>query len=183
MRESSPARFEGQCAEWDAHPTCRQASLAAWFSTFADRHRDLDLLVQEVCAVAAVGVRARFAGLLQFRMDQKAFVLQASTGWHESLLGSWEHTADLTTTAGVAWHTGQLVHFRNLRLCDRIRSIGPMKAAGVYRVLSVPIIGKDGEGFGILEVGSADTGEFSIHDKSFLRKLVGSLEAALALAI
>ncbi len=85
MRQASPAGHDGPNIKWNIHPALRQISLAAWFSTFADQHDNLDLVVHEACKVAMVGVRARFAELLQFRADQRAFVLQARPY-------SWEQT-------------------------------------------------------------------------------------------
>ena len=179
MRQASPAKRDGPDIEWDAHPTFRQMSMAVWFSTFADQHDDLDLIAQEACKVAAVGVRARFAGLLQFRADQRVFVLQAGTGWQGTDAGCVRQAADLTTTAGLAWHTGHFIHFRSLLPCDRVRAIGPMRARGVRRVLSVPIREKASAGFGVLEVGSAEAGEFTWHDASFLQALAQDFAAAV----
>ena len=179
MHQADPVRHDGPDIEWDVHPAFRQMSLAAWFSTFADQHDDLDLVAYEACKVAAVGVRARFVGLLQFRADQRAFVLQAGVGWQGTEAGSVRQAADLTTTAGIAWHTGQLTHFRSLPPCGRVRAIGPMRARGVQSVLSVPIRGEAGEGFGVLEVGSLETGKFTRHDGSFLQALAYDLAAAV----
>ena len=179
MHQASPAGRDGPDIEWDAHPAFRQMSLAAWFSTFTDQHNDLDLVAYEACKVAAVGVRARFAALLQFRLDQRAFVLQAGTGWQGADAGCVWQAADLTTTTGLAWHTGQLIHFRSLRPRSRVRAIGPMQERGVQSVLSVPVRGNAGEGFGVLEVGSPVAGEFTRHDASFLQALAYDLAAAV----
>lgn len=179
MRQATSAERNGHDIEWDAHPAFRQMSIAVWFSTFTEQHDDLDLIAREACKVAAVGVKARFAGLLRFDADQRAFVLQAGTGWQGIDAGYMWHPADLTTTAGLAWHTGQLIHFRSLLPCGRVRAIGPMRARGVRNVLSVPIRGKTGQGFGVLEVGSAVAGEFTRHDASFLQALAYDLAAAL----
>ena len=179
MRQASPARCDGPDIEWDVHPAFRQMSLAAWFSTFIDQHDDLDLIAHEACKVAAVGIRARFAGLLQFRAKQQAFVLQAGTGWQGADASCVRQAVNLTTTAGLAWHTGQLLHFRNLRPCGRVRAIRPMRARGVQSVLSVPVRGEAGEGFGVLEVGSAEAREFARNDALFLRALASDLAAAM----
>ena len=179
MRQSNPAGHSGPGSEWDARPALRQMSLAAWFSTFAERHDDLDLVAHEACKVAAVGARARFSVLLQFRADQQAFMVQAGTGWQGAGVGCVWHTADLTTTAGLALRTGQLIHFRGLRPGGRVRAVGPMQARGVQSVLSLPILGAAREGFGVLEVGRTETQEFTRHDASFLQALAHSLAAAV----
>ncbi|MGI4942580.1 MAG: GAF domain-containing protein [Janthinobacterium lividum] len=179
MHQADPARHDGPDLEWDAHPAFRQMSLAAWFSAYADQHNDLDLVAREACKVAAVGVRARFVGLLQFRANQRAFVLQADVGWQGTEAGSVRQAADLTTTAGIAWHTGQLTHFRSLPPCGRVRAIRPMRTQGIQSVLSVPVRGEAGKGFGVLEVGSLEVGKFTRHDASFLQALAHDLAAAV----
>ena len=179
MRQACPARRDCPDIEWDAHPAFRQMSLSAWFSTFADQHDNLNLVAHEACKVAAVGVRARSAGLLQFHADQRAFVLRAGTGWQGTDAGCVRQAVDLTTTAGLAWHTGQLIHFRSLPPCGRVRAIGPMRTRGVQSVLSVPVRGETGEGFGVLEVGSLEVGKFTRHDASFLQALAYDLATAV----
>lgn len=178
MRHESPTERDGPAIEWDAQPALRQIAMAGWFSSFADKHDDLDLVAHEVCKVAAVGLRVRFAGLLQFRADQQVFVLQAGTGWQGADAGWVRQAADLTTTTGLAWHTGQLLHFRDLRFCGRVRAVGPMRTRGVQSVLSVPIRGV-GEGFGVLEVGSAEARDFARHDRLFLQALADRIAAAV----
>ena len=175
MRQASSAGRDKPGMEWDAHPARRHASLSAWFNAFVDQHDDLDRIMQQACRVAAVGVRARFAGLLRFRADQRAFVLQSGTGWQEPEAECIRHAADLTTTAGLAWHIGKTIHFRGLSPDGQVRSLELMRAQSVHRVISVPIRGWSGEGFGVLEVGSAVTGEFTRHDASFLQALTSSL--------
>ena len=178
MRQASPDNQDRPALEWDAHPAFRQMAMAGWFSSFADQHNDLDLIAHEVCRVAAVGARTRFAGLLQFRADQQVFVLQAGTGWQGADAGYVRQAADLTTTAGLAWHTGQLLHFRGLHPRGRVRAIRPMRARGVQSLLSVPIRGT-GEDFGVLEVGSAEAREFTRHDASFLQALAHRVGTAV----
>ena len=179
MRQASPAGRDGPDLEWDVHPAFRQMSLAAWFSAFADQHDDLDLVAHEACKVAAVGVRARFAGLLRFCADRRAFVLLAGTGWQGSDAGCVRQAADLTTTAGLAWRAGQLIRFRSLRPGGRVRALGPMRARGVQSVLGVPMRGEAGEGFGVLEVGSLEARAFTRQDASFLQALADDLAAAV----
>ena len=179
MRQACPARRDCPDIEWNAHPAFRQMSLAAWFSTFADQHDDLNLVAHEACKVAAAGVRARFVGLLQFLADQRAFVLRAGTGWQGTDAGCVRQTVDLTTTAGLAWHTDQLIHFRSLPLCGRVRAIGTMRTQGVQSVLSVPVRGEADKDFGVLEVGNLGVGEFIRHDASFVLVLAYELATAV----
>jgi GAF domain-containing protein len=54
-----------------------------------------------------------------------------------------------------------------------------MRAQGVHSVLSVPVRGGAGEGFGVLEVGSAEARQFTRHDASFLQALAYDLVAAM----
>lgn len=179
MRQASPARRDGHDIEWDAHSAFRHMSLAAWFGIFADQYDDLDLIAQEACKVIAVGVREQFAAVLRFRADQQTFVLQAGTGRHGADASGVRQAADPVTTAGLAWHTSQLVHFRSLGPCGRVCAIGSMRAQDVQSLLSVAMREEVDESFGVLEVGSAAAQKFTGHNTPFQRALSYDLAAAM----
>ena len=157
----------------------RQASLCAQFDTFAHAQEDVSAVAHEGCRVAAEGVGTRFATLLQYRADTRTFVLQAGIGCPAQMVGRDWVAANRQTTAGLAWLTGQLIHFRHLDGTGRVQVPEAMRGYGVCRMVSVPIQGKEHNPFGVLEVGSPNAGEFSLHDLLFLQALAHSIAAAV----
>ena len=157
----------------------RQVALSAQFDARACQDGDLESMLHEACRTAAEGVGTRFVGLLQHRADEQAFVLQAGIGWQARMVGRVRIAADLQTTAGLAWHFGQAIHFRHLVAGGRIRIPDALARCGVHRVISVPVRGATAEAFGVLEVASAAAGEFVQHDLLFLQALADSVAAAV----
>ncbi len=164
-----------------AFPSLKHAGLAALFNAYMSREDDLDAVIFEGCRVAAAGVRAGFARVLQYRADEQAFVAQAAVGWPACMVGRTRVAADHGTTAGLAWLTGQLIHLRRLDTIDRIRLPDARVERGMLCMASVPIHGWHKEAFGVLEVGSAEVEEFTRHDLSFLRRLANSVTMAVGL--
>ncbi len=56
-----------------------------------------------------------------------------------------------------------------------------MVGHGVHRMVSVPIRGDSQRAFGVLEVGSAEAGEFAQHDLSFLQGIANGVAMAVGL--
>ncbi len=161
--------------------TPQQAALMGHFDVVAYLQDDLDTVVHEACRAAAEGVGDGIAGVLQYRADEDAFVLQAGVGWPARMVGRTRVAADLGTTAGLAWLTGQLVQFRQLDATGRIRVPEAMVRHEVHRMVSVPIRGDSQRAFGVLEVGSAEAGEFTRHDLRFLQGIADGVAVAVGL--
>ena len=160
-------------------PSAKQMVLALRFGAFAQAQDDLDVVVCEACRVAAEGVDARFAGLLQHCADTRAFVLQAGIGCPAWMIGRSRVAVSLETTAGLALLTGQLIHFRHLDRIHRIQVPESMDGHEIRRMISVPIQGECHAPFGVLEVGSPEAGEFAQNDLHFLQLLARSVAEAM----
>jgi len=158
----------------------RQLAALARFDDLAHQESGLELILHEACRSAAEGVDVRFAGVLQYRADEHAFVLQAGVGVQARLVGRARIAANLETTAGLAWHTNQPIHFRHLVAGGRIQGPDAVTGQGVCRLVSVPVHGESKIAFGVLEVGSAEAGEFTQHDLLFLQALADSVAATVA---
>ena len=89
--------------------------------------------------------------------------------------------ADVGTTAGLAWLTGQLVQFRQLDAIGCIRVPEAMVGHGIRRMVSVPIRGGGQKAFGVLEVGSTDADEFTRRDLTFLQSIADIVSAVMSL--
>ena len=183
MYQISPApSVSAEAARCDVvPPSFRQAALIGRFDVLTHLEGDLDAVVCEACRVAAGGTGAGIAGVLQYRADEDAFVLQAGIGWPAGMVGRTRVAADLGTTAGLAWLTGQLVQFRELDATGYIRPLEALAGHGIHRIVSVPIRGDGQRAFGVLEVGSAEAGEFTRHDLSFLQGIANGVAMAVGL--
>jgi len=181
MNQISPAPSIEAAQRAATYPSFRQTGLTAQFNAYMHREDDLDAVVHGACRVAAIGLGAGFARVLQYRADEQAFVLQAGVGWPVWMVGRTRVAADQGSTAGLAWLTGQLIHLRHLEAIDRIRMPDVMVEYGMRCMASVPIHGGNREAFGVLEVGSAEVEEFTRHDLSFLRRLANSVTMAVGL--
>ena len=159
----------------------RQPALNARFNAFMHLEDDLDAVVCEACRIAAEGLGAGFASVLQYRADEGALVLQAGVGWQARMVGRTRVAADPDTAAGLAWLTGQLIHLRPLDPTGCVRIPEAMIERRTRCLASVPIHGGNTEAFGVLEVGSAEVEEFTRHDLAFLRRLANSIAMAVGL--
>lgn len=163
-----------------ALPPCfRQAASTMQLDASVQMQDDLDAVIHEACRVAAEGVGAGLAVVLQYRADHDALVLQAGIGWPAHMVGWAYIAASLRTTTGLAWLTGQLIHFRHLDRVHRTQVPEAMQGRGACRMVSVPIQGESHAPFGVLEVGSPDVGECAQHDLIFLRTVARSIAAAV----
>ena len=179
MRHISPASGVAPKRPAAALSLSRQLAALIQSNDLAHRESDLEFFLKETYRTAAEGVEAGFAAALQYRADEQAFVLQAGVGMPARLVGRARVAADLDTTAGLAWHTRQLVHYRDFAAVSRIRTSTAATGCGVRRLVSVPVHGDDEEAFGVLEVGSAEAGEFAPCDLLFLRVLADSITKAV----
>ena len=97
------------------------------------------------------------------------------------MVGRTRVAADLDTTAGLAWLTGQLIQSRQLDEIERVRAPEALVGHGVHRMVSVPIRGDSRTAFGVLEVGSEEEGGFTRHDLSFPQGIANSVATAVGL--
>ena len=181
MHQTRPAPSVEAATSDATYTSQRQPALNAHFNAFMHLQDDLDTVICEACRVAAEGIGAGLAGVLQYRADEGAFMLQAGVGWPARMVGCTRVAADPDTAAGLAWHTGQLIHLRPLDLTGCIRMPEAMIERGTRCLASVPIHGGHKEAFGVLEVGSGEVDEFTRHDLAFLRRLANSVAMAVGL--
>lgn len=178
MRQVSPAPCGGP-ALLATVPPFRHLAAFARFDALAHQSGSLELILQEACRSAAEGVDAGYAGMLQYRADERSFVLQAGVGMQARFVGRTRIAAGLETKAGLAWHADQPIHFRRFPAGDRIWALDGLTGQGVHRLVSVPVPREGGAAFGVLEVGSAEAGEFAPSDLLFLQVLADGVGAAV----
>lgn len=155
----------------------QQQELVAAFSCFALETEDLQSMLDEVSRVAAEGMQVRFAKVLQFLPEEKAFVVRAGVGWRPGVVGHARLGSDIDSPAGYAFLSGEPVVANDLASEPRFRTPRLLLEHGVRSAINVLVT--DDDRFGVLEVDSTDRGVFSQLDIAFLQALANTLSSAI----
>jgi two-component sensor histidine kinase len=158
----------------------RQVELVVGLGRFSLRHDDIQMILDEACAVAADGLGARFAKVLEYDPAERDFVVRAGVGWNDGVVGHARLGSDLASPAGFAFRTGEAVIANHLDTESRFRTPALLATHGIHRAINV-LIGDDDAHprFGVLEVDSTDRGQFTRHDVAFLDALANTLADSL----
>jgi two-component system, sensor histidine kinase PdtaS len=159
----------------------RQQSLLGEFGRIAMQTRDLRRILQRATELCAGGLQAPFAKVLEYEPDPKRLVVRAGVGWAPDTIDIVSLSADIGSPAGYAYQTGESVISNHLEAETRFRTPQLLADHGVKRAVNV-LIEKGGEGkafFGVLEVDSADPGQFDQGDADFLSGFAGLLGIAI----
>jgi len=113
--------------------------------------------------------------------DEKRLLVRAGVGWPAGTIDHISLGADVESPAGYAFHTGKIVISNHLQEETRFRTPQFLADHGIRRAINV-LIARGGEGhlpFGVLEVDSADPGQFDLADADFLAGFAGLLGVAI----
>src|SRR5665213_1817008 len=159
----------------------RQQSLLGEFGRVAMQTRDYRQILQQATELCAQGLQARFAKVLEYLPDESRLMVRAGVGWDPDTIDTVSLAADVGSPAGYAYQTGATVISNHLEAETRFRTPQLLADHGVRRAINV-LIEKGGEGkafFGVLEVDSADPGQFDQGDADFLAGFAGLLGVAI----
>jgi two-component system, sensor histidine kinase PdtaS len=159
----------------------RQQSLLGEFGRAAMQTRNLKMILQKATELCASGLQAQFAKVLEYQADDERLVVRAGVGWKEGTIDVVSLAADVGSPAGYAYRTGESVISNHLEAETRFRTPQLLTDHGVRRAINV-LIEKGAEGkayFGVLEVDSADPGQFDEADADFLAGFTGLLGIAI----
>jgi two-component sensor histidine kinase len=159
----------------------RQQSLLGEFGRTAMQTRDLREILQRATELCAIGLQAPFVKALEYEPDDNRLMVRAGVGWAPGTIDAASLAADMGSPAGYAYQTGMSVISNHLEADPRFRTPQLLADHGVRRAINV-LIEKGGEGkafFGVLEVDSADPGEFDQDDAHFLAGFAGLLGIAI----
>jgi two-component system, sensor histidine kinase PdtaS len=159
----------------------KQQSLLGEFGRFAMQTRDFLKILQRATELCASGLHAPFAKVLEYEPDQKRLTVRAGVGWPQGTIDTVSLAADIGSPAGYAYRTGESVISNHLEGETRFRTPQLLAENGIRRAVNV-LIEKGGEGnayFGVLEVDSADPGQFDQGDAEFLAGFAGLLGVAI----
>lgn len=159
----------------------RQQSLLGEFGRAAMQTRDLRIILQKATELCAIGLQAQFAKVLEYETNEERLMVRAGVGWKENTIDVVSLAADVGSPAGYAYRTGESVISNHLEAETRFRTPQLLTDHGVRRAINV-LIEKGAEGkayFGVLEVDSADAGQFDQADADFLTGFAGLLGIAI----
>jgi len=159
----------------------RQQSLLGEFGRIAMQTRDFRNILQRATELCADGLEARFAKVLEYQPDENRLLVRAGVGWASDTIDIVSLAADIGSPAGYAFQTGATVISNHLEAETRFRTPKLLAEHGVRRAINV-LIEKGGGGqtfFGVLEVDSADPGQFDQADADFLAGFAGLLGVAI----
>ena len=159
----------------------RQQSLLGEFGRNAMQTRDFRNILQRATELCADGLEARFAKVLEYQPDENRLMVRAGVGWAADTIDIVSLAADMGSPAGYAYQTGATVISNHLEAETRFRTPKLLAEHGVRRAINV-LIEKGGDGqtfFGVLEVDSADPGQFDQADADFLAGFAGLLGVAI----
>ena len=156
----------------------RQQSILAEFGVEALKGTPFTELLDRAAKLAAEGLQADFAKVLQYLPLTNRFLVCAGVGWGPDVVGKATVGADLASPAGYALQTGKAVISNHLELEDRFRTPELLIEHGIRRAMNV-ILGGEKAPFGVLEVDSRDHGEFNETDIVFLRGISNILGMAI----
>jgi two-component sensor histidine kinase len=159
----------------------RQQSLLGEFGRSALQTRDIRQILQRATELCAQGLETPFAKVLEYMPEERRLLVSAGVGWAPATIGQISLGVDMESPAGYAFHTGQIVISNHLQEETRFRTPKLLSNHGIKRAINV-LIARGGDGhlpFGVLEVDSADSGQFDLADADFLAGFAGLLGIAI----
>ncbi len=169
--------FENGAAQ-DLSLRLQQQGLVAEFGRFALRNQGLQAILDEASRIAAAGLDARLAKVLQYLPAEQAFLVRSGVGWKPGVVGHATIGDDSESPAGHAFETGQPVISNDLSSELRFRTPRLLLEHGVRSAINV-LVKEDGHSFGVLEVDSTYRTAFGDADVAYLQALANTLAAAI----
>ena len=156
----------------------RQQSLLAELGVQALKGTPFAELLDLTAKLAADGLGAEFAKVMEHIRTENRLLIRAGVGWPPGVVGVASVGCDLASPAGFALRTGKPVISNHLENEERFDTPELLAEQGVRRAMNVILQG-DGTPYGVLEVDSRSEGEFGEHDIAFLQGAANLLGMAI----
>jgi two-component sensor histidine kinase len=176
--ESAPSGGRDETGEQALDLRIRQQEMLAELGVAALKGTPFPELLNTTVELCAHGLRAELCKILEYDASRNDLVMRAGVGWSPDLVGKARLPADLNSPSGYALRTGQPVISNHLEDEERFRTPELLAAHGVRRAINVILQG-DSTPYGVLEVDSRSSGEFSEHDIAFLQGAANILGMAI----
>lgn len=159
----------------------RQQSLLAHFGEVALRERDPNALLVSACQLCAEGLETPYAKVLTFDAESDRLILVAGVGWNTAAQGVTSFNIAMDSPAGYAFRTGRPLVSNHLKNEDRFSTPPLLVEHNIQRAINVLVRPEiEGDPWGVLEVDSADPGQFDSRDALFLDAFAAVVGAAIA---
>lgn len=146
----------------------RQQEILSELGVIALQGATIDQLLSDTARLAAEGLQAQFAKVLEYIPSENRLLVRAGVGWGPGVVGVASVGADLASPAGFALKTGKPVISNHLENEQRFRTSELLADHGITRAINVILQG-DGKPFGVLELDSRSDVDFTERDIAFLQ--------------
>ena len=119
----------------------RQQELLADFGVLALKGTPFPQLLHEAAKVVADGLKAEFAKVLKYLLEQNKFLVCAGVGWDPGVVGVATIGADTASPAGYALQTDKAVISNHLDIEERFRTPELLLQYGIRRAMNVSLRG------------------------------------------
>jgi len=160
----------------------RQQAAIARFGGFALREPDLTKILTEAARACADGLGVPFSQVWQYRAENNDLIVVAGHGWRDEVIGHVVSCADMRSSQGRAFATGETSVGGDLqnRNC---RGLPPFYAAhGIVSIIDVIIKDDGDQPYGILEIGADRPRDYDQDDIHFLTGFADVLAEAVSSA-
>ena len=158
----------------------RQQTVLAQFGERALKLNDLDEILQQACNLAKEALNSDLAKVMELQDDGVTLLVRAGVGWPPGIVGEVTVKAEKGSSEGHALQTGEPTISTDIETEQRFKYPAFLKDAGVKALVNVLIIGPDGKPpYGILQVDSCHSREFTEDDTNFLRGYANLIAAAV----
>ena len=157
-----------------------QQTTLAKFGEVALRSSDLDEILTEACRIVGQALGTDLAAVMELQQDGQVLLMRAGVGWKPDTVGKATVRATDDSSESHALKTGQPMISPDISKETRFVYPPFLTENGVEAVANVIIIGgHDKPPFGLLQVDSRATRNFTADDTAFLRSYANLLAAAV----
>jgi len=157
-----------------------QQTTLAKFGEVALRSSDLDEILTEACRIVGQALGTDLAAVMELQQDGQVLLMRAGVGWKPDTVGKATVRATDDSSESHALKTGEPMISPDISKETRFVYPPFLTENGVEAVANVIIIGgHDKPPFGLLQVDSRATRNFTADDTAFLRSYANLLAAAV----
>ncbi len=158
----------------------RQQTALARFGELALKSDDLDEILNEACSLVGQALGTDLAKVMECRSSGSELLVRAGVGWQPGIVGQVTVRTGRFSAAGHALETGAPVISPDVQQEDRFEIPLFLIDHGVQAMVNVIILSADGRPpYGVLEVDSRKSRQFTDDDTSFLRGYANLLASAI----
>lgn len=168
----------GSPAEAPADKLRRHMRIVVDLGRLASQKLDLDGFLDQAVLQVARAVEIDHVKILRYRPRTADLLMVAGTGWRHGVVGNVRFSSDLGSAPGRSFQTGEPVVVENLANAPEFKIAPVLQEHGIVALANVAIT-IDGAAWGVLEVDSTVTRDFSTDMVNFLMATATVLGASI----